>query len=45
MQLMRGMYMKILVDNSNLSEDEWLLLEARTSWFGVEKAKEYGIID
>jgi ATP-dependent protease ClpP protease subunit len=45
MGLMREKYMKILVSNSKLSEDEWLLLEARTSWFSVEKAREYGLLD
>lgn len=45
MRLLSDRYIRFLVENSKLSADEWLLLEAKTSWFGTEKAKDYGLID
>jgi ATP-dependent protease ClpP protease subunit len=45
MDLLQLLYLQKLVDNSNLDLDEWKLLEARTSWFGVELAVKMGILD
>jgi len=45
MDLLQGLYLDKLVRNSNLSMDAWQLLEAKTSWFSVEFAKEIGILD
>lgn len=45
MNLLQRKYMDKLVRNSNLELDDWLLMEAKTSWFGAEKAKELGILD
>jgi ATP-dependent Clp protease protease subunit len=45
MDLLQRTYLNILVNNSNLSFDEWRLLEAKTSWFSVEKALLIGLVD
>ena len=44
MVLMREKYIDILMASSNLSEDEWLLMEAKTSWFSADRALEIGIV-
>jgi len=45
MKLLQGLYLQKLVDNSNLTMDEWKLMEAKTSWFSVDRAVELGILD
>jgi ATP-dependent protease ClpP protease subunit len=45
MGLLRERYLDILVNNSNLNEHEWLLMEIKTSWFSAEKGREFGIVD
>jgi len=45
MTLLQDKYMEILVKGSKLSLDEWILKEAKTSWFSAEKALEWGLVD
>ena len=45
MGLLQYLYLTKMVKNSNLDFDAWVLLEAKTSWFDVHKAKEMGILD
>ena len=45
MHLLRDRYLGYLVDNSNLSMEEWRALEKKTTWFTAEKAREFGLIE
>jgi ATP-dependent protease ClpP protease subunit len=45
MDLLQRLYLNKLVRHSNLKFDDWMLMEAKTSWFSVKKAKEIGILD
>lgn len=45
MGLLGDQYRKILADNTKINADEWLTLEARTSWFSCEKGIELGLVD
>lgn len=45
MDLLQKLYLNKLVRHSNLKFEDWELLEARTSWFDVEKALEFDILD
>lgn len=53
MDLLQDLYLKKLVNNSNefdaagkrIDLDYWVLLEAKTSWFNVDKAVELGLLD
>ena len=45
MELFRERYIGKLVDNSNLSKDEWEAMEKKTTWFSAETAKKYGLVD
>lgn len=45
MDLLQKLYLMKLVRNSNLNFDDWVLLEAKTSWFSAKKAKDIGILD
>lgn len=45
MDLLQGLYLNKLVANSNLTLDQWILLEAKTSWFDSKEAKKMGILD
>lgn len=45
MNLLQEKYINKLVRNSNLDFDGWVLLEAKTAWFGTERATELGILD
>ena len=45
MKLLRDKYIGILVDNSNTSYEEWRIMEKKTSWFGVDKARELGLLE
>lgn len=45
MDLLQELYLNKLVANSNLTFDQWVTLEAKTSWFGIKEAKKMGILD
>lgn len=45
MYLLQRLYLDKLVRHSNLPLTKWEVLEAKTSWFGVHKATEWGILD
>lgn len=45
MKILQHRYIKILVDNSNLTFAEWEEKEGRTTWFGVDQAEEWGLLD
>ena len=45
MVLLRERYIDKLVKNSNLSENEWQVLEKKTTWFSADTAKGWGIVD
>ena len=45
MVMLQDRYISILVSNSILSEEEWKVMERKTTWFDVEKAVEYGLVD
>lgn len=45
MDLIRDRYITKLVNNSNLSREEWEKMEQKTTWFNAEKAKAWGIAD
>jgi ATP-dependent protease ClpP protease subunit len=45
MDLLQRLYMEKLVNNSCLSYDKWILLEAKTSWFDTTTAKDMCILD
>jgi ATP-dependent protease ClpP protease subunit len=45
MHLLRDKYLSILVANSTTSLEDWAAMEKKTSWFGVEKARELGLIE
>ncbi len=45
MDLLQKLYLEKLVNNSKLTLDKWEILEAKTSWFSVDKAIEIGILD
>lgn len=45
MDLLQKLYIEKLAKNSNLTFDDWVLLESKTSWFDVEEAKKIGILD
>jgi ATP-dependent protease ClpP protease subunit len=45
MELTGNKYINILVENSDLSADEWREKIDKTSWFSADKAFEWGLID
>lgn len=45
MHLLRDKYLGILVANSTTSMEDWRAMEKKTSWFGVEKARELGLLE
>lgn len=45
MNLLRKAYIGILADHTTTPFSEWEEMEGRTTWFGVDKAKELGLID
>jgi ATP-dependent protease ClpP protease subunit len=45
MGMLKDKYLGIMVKNSELTMEEWEVLEVRTSWFNTDKAREYGILD
>jgi ATP-dependent protease ClpP protease subunit len=45
MKIIRDTYLAYLVHNSNLDYDEWRALEKKTTWFNVEQAREWGLIE
>lgn len=38
-------YLTYMVDNSNITYDEWKEMETRTTWFDSAEAMEFGIVD
>lgn len=45
MYLLQRLYLDKLVAHSNLPLNKWEVMEAKTSWFGVHKAAEWGMLD
>ena len=46
MDLLQKLYLNKLVEHSkDMSFDDWVLLEAKTSWFSAETAMKLGILD
>ena len=45
MHLLRDRYIGKLANNSRLNKEKWEKLENKTTWFSVEKAKEWGLVD
>ncbi len=45
MDLLQKLYINKLVQNSGLDFDGWVLLEAKTSWFDVDRATDLGLLD
>ena len=45
MVTLQDRYLSYLVNNSNLSLEEWQAKEKATTWFDSEKAKEWGLVD
>jgi ATP-dependent protease ClpP protease subunit len=45
MDLLQELYLNKMVANSNLTFDQWVILESKTSWFGATEAKNMGILD
>ena len=45
LNLLRDRYIGKLAKYTKLSEDHWGKLEYNTTWFSVEKAKEWGLVD
>jgi ATP-dependent protease ClpP protease subunit len=45
MSLLRDRYIDMLVNNSNLTREQWEEMEKKTTWFSAEKALEYGLVD
>ena len=43
--MLRERYIGKLVDNSNMTKEEWEKMEKKTTWFCAEKALEYGLVD
>ena len=45
MGLLRDRYIEKLATNSKLGKEKWIQLENKTTWFNVEKAQEWGLVD
>ena len=45
MELLRERYIGKLATNSKLEKDKWEQLETKTTWFSVEKALNWGLVD
>jgi ATP-dependent Clp protease protease subunit len=45
MHLLRDRYIGKLVANSMLTRDEWEIMEKKTTWFSVDNAKSWGLIE
>jgi len=45
MSLLRDRYIDKLATNSKLAKEKWIQLEDKTTWFSVEKAQEWGLVD
>ena len=45
LDLLRERYMDKLVKYTNLSRKEWEEMEKNTTWFSVDKAKDWGLVD
>ena len=45
MGLLRDRYIEKLVSRTNLDKEKWEQLENKTTWFSVDKALEWGLVD
>ncbi|KKM61621.1 hypothetical protein LCGC14_1529870 [marine sediment metagenome] len=45
MDIIRDRYIEKMSANTNLSKEEWELMEIKTTWFSAEEAKEWGLVD
>jgi len=45
MELLTNRYMDKLAANSNLTREEWIAKEKETTWFCVDTAKKWGLVD
>jgi ATP-dependent Clp protease protease subunit len=45
MHLLRERYIGKLTANSKLDKNKWEELEKKTTWFSVQKAKDWGLVD
>jgi len=45
MGLLSERYIKKLVDNTDLTKEEWEEMERKTTWFSAEKAMDWGLVD
>jgi len=45
MDLLRDRYMSKMVKYSKLPLEEWLMMEAKTTWFSAKEAKKWGLVD
>jgi ATP-dependent Clp protease protease subunit len=45
MSLLRDRYIDKLVTNTKVDKEKWEQLEHKTTWFSVEKAQEWGLVD
>ena len=45
LNLVRERYLTKLADYSNLDKDEWGKMQIKKTWFGVDQAMEWGLID
>jgi ATP-dependent protease ClpP protease subunit len=45
MDVLQIRYLTYLVDNSNLTFDEWVEKEKATTWFTADQAMQWGIVD
>jgi len=43
--MLRNQYLGHLGRNSNLTFEEWKVKEKTTTWFNVDKAREWGLIE
>jgi len=43
--MLRKRYVSVMAENSNLSAQEWIDLEMKTSWFTAEQAQAWGMVD
>jgi ATP-dependent protease ClpP protease subunit len=45
MKILRDTYLGYMVNNSNLSYKEWRIMEKSTTWFTVDQARLWGLIE
>jgi ATP-dependent protease ClpP protease subunit len=45
MIMLQDRYLNYLVDHTTVSLEDWQAMEKKTTWFNVEKAMDYGLVD